>query len=129
MFRYGMVGKFTARRHWEIFRSAGKELENFVLSHGAVDVPNFIFWILPVTNSSRNGLSGDLVSSGLLHTNSLKQDTGHFLSPVSYALGRKDLWCSFSSPWRVLLSLSLSVVHSSYSSPLASPFSKRCHQI
>ena len=107
MFRYGMVGKFTARRHWEIFRSAGKELDNFVLSHGAVDVPNFIFWISPVTNSWRNGLSGDLASSGLLHTNSLKQDTGHFLSPVSYALGRKDLWCSFSSPWRVLLSLSL----------------------
>ena len=78
VFTYGMVGKFIARRHWEIFRNAGKELDNFVLSHGAVDVQNYIFWISPVTNSWRNGLSGDLASSGLLHTNSLKQDTGHW---------------------------------------------------
>ena len=48
--------------------------------------------------------------------NSLKQDTGHFLSPVSYS----GCWCSFSSPWWVLLSLSLFLgVHSRNSSPLA----------
>ena len=61
----------------------------------------------------KKGLSGDLAAVGRLLTNSLKQDSGHFLSPVSYAFGRKDLRCSFSSPWRVLLSLS--VLHSRYS--------------
>ena len=101
-----MVGKFTARRHWQIFRSAGKKLANFVLSHGAVYEPEFIFWISRRRIARKNGLSDDLASSDLLYTNFLKQDTGHFLSPVSYALGRKDLWCLFSSPWRVLLSLS-----------------------
>ena len=63
-----------------------------------------------------------MVSSGRLETNSLKHATGHFQSPVWYAFGRKHLLCSFSSPWRVLLSLS--VFHSKNSSPLASSFLK-----
>ena len=44
------VDKLAARRHWETFRSAGKELANFVLSYEAVYEPNFIFWISPVTS-------------------------------------------------------------------------------
>ena len=57
--------------------------------------------------------------------NSLKQDTGHFLSPVSYS----GFWCSFSSPWWVLLSLSFSVSTPGILHHLLRFLSMRCHLI
>ena len=50
-FSHRVVGEFPARRQWQVFRGAWKELADFVFSHQSFWKPNPIFWFSLVMNS------------------------------------------------------------------------------